>query len=104
MERLIKGFVASTARFVLPWLFAAWLFWASASLPLPLPSWLLVLVVALLGFLLAVDSKLCLERFYRNKEPEKTPISQTARPDLKLHGLLWLIGLYLIQALSMTLG
>jgi hypothetical protein len=104
MERLVKGFVASVARFILPWLFVTWLFWASASLPLPSPAWLLLLVLALAGFWLTADAKLCLERFYRNKEPEKTPISHVARPDLKLHGLLMLLALYAMQAFFITCG
>ena len=104
MGQFVKAFVASIVQFVLPWLFAAWLFRLSFSLPLPLAGWVLGLAAVVVGFLLAADAKPCLERFYRNKEPEKTPISQAARPDLKLHGDLWLLGLYAILGLTLVMS
>src|SRR5262245_23796546 len=103
MGQSAKAALGSAACFALPWLFAAWFFWKTYSLPFP---WIVVTVLAaaLVGYLLYRDRDKCLERFYRKREPEKTSATQSANPDLKLQGLYRLLALYVLLALTWTAG
>jgi hypothetical protein len=94
----------SAMYYGLPWLFSAWLFWKTYSLPFPWSVFVPWLAAALVGYLLYRDRDKCLEQFYRKSEPEKTPASQSANPDLKLQGLYRLLALYIFLALTWTAG
>src|SRR3954451_16746324 len=102
MGQSAKAALVSATCFALPWLFAAWLFWKTCSLPF---QWsVLGLAAASVGYLLYCEREKCLERFYRKREPEKVPASQAADPDLKVQGLYRLVVLYVLLALTWTAG
>src|SRR5581483_7271398 len=102
MGRFVRAAAVSAACSALPWLFAAWLFWRCSAFPLPFPA--AALAAAVVGYLLYCDRDPCLERFYRKEEPDKTPIAQAAHPGLRSRGLLRLLALYAILALTATAG
>ena len=104
MGRFVKSAAAAAAYFLLPWLFAAWLFWKSSSLPFPWLDSVTLLAAALIGYFLSWDRKNCLERFCRKQEPEKAPQSQVADPELRLRGLFRLLALYVVLALTWSGG
>lgn len=104
MRETAKAALVSAMYFALPWLLSAWLFWKTCSLPFPWTEFVSVLAVALVGYLLYQDRDKCLERFSRKREPEKTPATQSANPDLKLQGLCRLLALYVLLVLAWTLG
>jgi hypothetical protein len=104
MGQSAKAALVAAACFALPWLFSAWLFWKTCTLPFPWSVFVSWIAAALVGYLLYRDRDKCLERFYRKREPEKTSASQSASPDLKLQGLYRLLVLYMLLALTWTIG
>ena len=79
MLQLLKAIAAAVGRFVLPWLFAGWLFWMTTVLPLSWPVWVSVGVAIVVGYLLQKDAKSVLEKFCRFDEAVVTPGSKVSR-------------------------
>lgn len=104
MLQLLKAIVAAVGRFVLPWLFAGWLFWTTTVLPLSWPLWVSVGVALVVGYLLQKDAKSVLEKFCRFDEAVVTPGIKVSRPEAKLRGLDRLLELHLILAAGLSVG
>src|SRR5207248_2276573 len=103
MAPILKAAVAAAGRFVLPWLFAAWVCWQLSILPLTWESWVPVAVAALIGYFLQKDAKPVLERFCRFSDAGPTP-DKGGRSDIRLRGLGRLLEVYLIVVLAWTGG
>lgn len=103
MSQLLSTAFAAVGRFVLAWLFAAWLYWNLSLLSLPWPSWVSVATAALIGFMLQTSAKPVLEKFCRFDEVNATP-GNVNRPDVMLRGLGKLFELYLVTAVISSVG
>jgi len=100
MGQFLRALAAGLGERILPWSLA-WLFWKMSSLPFP---WVSAALAILLGFLLRSDAKTILDGFCRLKEARTTPDKQATRPEVKLRGLMRLLGFYVIVAVTLYLG
>lgn len=104
VSKYLQATIEPVACFVLPGLFAGWLFWASRLLSLPWPTWASALLAAFAWYLLAFDAGDCLGRFDASRPQGQTPVSEEGSPEAKLHAALKLLALYLIVAIAMFVG
>jgi hypothetical protein len=101
VSKFLQATIEPVACFVLPGLFAGWLFWVSRLITLPWPTWASALLAVAAWYLLAFDAGDCLGRFDASRPQGQTPVSEEGSPEAKLHGALKLFALYLIVAIAM---
>src|ERR671931_1918179 len=100
-SKLLRACIEPVGCFILPGLFAGWLFWASRLLPLPWPGWASALVAGFVWYLLAYDAGSCLGLFGERQKPQQTAVSEDPSLEVKLEGVLKLFAVHLLVTLAM---
>lgn len=102
MTKFFRAGMGNAASFVLPILFAAWLFWASGFLPLPWPGFVSGILVFIVWYVLFPDASECLLRFRESRVSKETACGDEPSVEVEVEGVLKLMLLYLVTALAIA--